>query len=108
MDGWIVCRDGVDVAVYFAGNDSQYPGTRFVVYFGGGIVIYDWCDILSVATDEVFTCGLALVRDWWDGVFLFRRTVWVYFGFVILNIRLDCHANWRLLAMTRVFRVLEY
>ena len=80
MDGWIVCRDGVDVAAYFAGNDSQYPGTRFVVYFGGGIGVHNRGDILSVATDEVFTCGLALVRDWWDSVFLFRRIVWVYFG----------------------------
>ena len=82
MDGWAVCRNGVDVAVHFAGNDSQYPGTRFVVYFGGGIGVHNRGDILSVATDEVFTCGLALVRNWGNGVFLFCRSVWVHFGFV--------------------------
>ena len=82
MDGWIVCCDGVDIIVYFAGNDSQYPGTRFVVYFGGGIGVHNRGDILSVATDEVFTCGLAPVCNWGNGVFLFCRSVRLHFGFV--------------------------
>ena len=82
MDGRVVCSNGVDTAVYIAGNDSQYSGTRFVVYIGGRSVIHDWCDILFVAADEVFACGLAPVCNWGQCVFLFRRAVWVYIGFV--------------------------
>ena len=82
MDGWIVCCDGVDIVVHFAGDDSQYSRTWPVVYFGRGIGVYNWCDILFVAADEVFTCGVALVRNWWDGLFLFCSAVWVYIGFV--------------------------
>ena len=82
MDGRIVCCDGVDIAVYIAGNDSQYSRARIVVYPGGGIGIYDWCDILSVAPDEVFACRLAPVCNRGQCVLLFRRPVWVYHGFV--------------------------
>lgn len=53
-----------------------------MVYIGGRSGIHNWCDILSVATDEVFACGLAPVCDWGNGLFLFRSVVWVYFGFV--------------------------
>ena len=82
MDGRIVCCDGVDIAVYIAGNDSQYSRARPVVYFGGGIGIYDWCDILSVAADEVFARRLASVCNRGQCVLLFRRPVRVYIGFV--------------------------
>ena len=85
MDGWTVCCNGVDIIVHFTGNDSQYSRTRIVVYFGGGIGLYNWCDILSVATDEVFARGVAPVCDWWDGLFLFCRVVWVYLGFINKN-----------------------
>ena len=64
MDGWTVRCDGVDVAVYIAGDDTQYSGTWFVVYSGRWFGVYDWGDILSVAADEVFARGVALVCDW--------------------------------------------
>ena len=82
MDGGIICRNGVDIVVYFAGNDSQYSDSWFVVYSGRWIVLHDWCYILSVAADEIFACGVALVRNRGQCVFLFRRPVWVYIGFV--------------------------
>ena len=82
MDGGVICCDGVDAAVYFACNDSQYSRTWPVVYFGGRIGIHDWCDILSVAADEVFARCVAPVCDRRDGVFLFCRSVWMHFGFV--------------------------
>ena len=82
MDGRIVCCDGVDIAVYIAGNDSQYPNARVVVYFGRGIGVHDWCDILFVAADEVFACRLAPVCNRGQCVFLFRGAVRVYIGFV--------------------------
>ena len=49
MDGTVVSGDGMDIAVYFAGNDKIYPGARYVVYFGGWPVIFGGRDILSVA-----------------------------------------------------------
>lgn len=82
MDGRIVCCDGVDIAVYIAGNDSQYSAARIVVYPGGGIGIHNWCDILFMAPDEVFACCLALVCNRGQCVFLFRSPVRVYIGFV--------------------------
>lgn len=82
MDGRIVCCDGVDIAVYIAGNDSQYSRARPVVYPGGGIGIYDWCDILFMAPDEVFARRLAFVCNRGQCVFLFRSAVWMYPGFV--------------------------
>ena len=82
MDGCVVCCNGVDVVVYITGNDSQYSDSWVVVYSGGWFGVHDWCDILSVATDEVFTWCLAPVCNWWDGVFLFRSSVRMYFGFV--------------------------
>ena len=82
MDGGPVCCDGVDVVVYFAGNDSQYPNAWVVVYPGRWFGIYDWCDILSVALDEVFACRLAPVCNRGQCVLLFRRPVRVYHGFV--------------------------
>ena len=85
MDGRFICCDGVDIIVHTACNDSQYSRTRIVVYFGRGIGIYNWCDILSVAADEVFTCGLAPVCDWGQCVFLLCSAVWLYFGFVRLR-----------------------
>ena len=85
MDGWIICRNGVDTVVYIAGNDSQYPRTWIVVYSGRWFGIYHWGYILSVAADAVFARGLAPVCNRGQCVFLFRRTVWVYFGFVRLR-----------------------
>ena len=85
MDGWIICRNGVDTVVYIAGNDSQYPDSGSVVYSGRWIGIYHWGYILSVAADEVFACGLAPVCDWGNGLFLFRSAVRMYFGFVSQN-----------------------
>ena len=85
MDGWFICCDGVDIIVHFTGNDSQYSRTRIVVYFGGGIGLYNWCDILSVAADEIFAWGLAPVCDRRDGLFLFCRSVWLHIGFVKLK-----------------------
>ena len=82
MDGGPVCCNGVDVAVYIAGNDSQYSGAWSVVYFGGGIGVHNWRDILFMAPDEVFACRLAPVCNRWQCVFLFRRPVRVYSGFV--------------------------
>lgn len=82
MDGRIVCCDGVDIAVYIAGNDSQYPNARVVVYFGRGIGVHNWCDILFVAPDEVFARSLAPVCNRGQCVLLFRSVVRVYSGFV--------------------------
>ena len=82
MDGWIICCDGMDIVVHIACNDSQYSGTWYVVYFGGWIVIHDWCDILSVAANEVFTCGLAPVCNRGQCMFLLCGAVRVYIGFV--------------------------
>lgn len=82
MDGGAVCCDGVDIAVYFAGNDSQYSNARVVVYPGRGIGVHNWCDILFVAPDEVFARRLAPVCNRGQCVFLFRRPVRVYIGFV--------------------------
>ena len=53
-----------------------------MVYLGRWFVIYDWCNILSVAAYEVFTCGVALVCNRGQCVFLLCGVVWVYFGFV--------------------------
>ena len=78
MDGGVVCRDGVDFAVHIAGNDSQYPGARFVVYSGWGIVVHDWCDILSVAAYEILACGVAPVRNRGQCVLLLCSAVRVY------------------------------
>ena len=77
MDGRVVCSNGVDTAVYIAGNDSQYSGTRFVVYPGRWFVIYDWGDILSVAQNEVFARGVASVCNWGQCMFLFCGIVWM-------------------------------
>lgn len=82
MDGGPVCCDGVDIAVYIAGNDSQYSGARVVVYFGRGVSVYDWCDILSVAPDEVFARRLAPVCNRGQCVLLFRSAVRMYPGFI--------------------------
>ena len=82
MDGGSVCCNGVDVAVYIAGDDSQYSRAWSVVYFGGGIGIHNWCDILSVAPDEVFARRLAPVCNRGQCVLLFRSPVRVHFGFV--------------------------
>ena len=82
MDGRTVCRNGVDVAVYFAGNDSQYPSAWIMVYSGWRIVVYDWRVVLFVAQNEVLACGVAFVRNRGQCVFLFRRPVRVYLGFV--------------------------
>ena len=82
MDGWIICRNGVDTVVYIAGNDSQYSGAWPVVYSGGGIVVYDWCDILFMAPDEVFACRLAPVCNRGQCVLLFCSAVRVYPGFI--------------------------
>lgn len=49
MDGFVVFGYGLDIAVYFAGDDKVYPCARNVVYFGRGAVIFGWGDILSVA-----------------------------------------------------------
>ena len=83
MDGCALCCNGVDFTVYFAGNDSQYSGAWIVVYSGGGIVVHDWCVVLFVAQNEVFTCGLASVCNWGQCVFLLCRIVRVYIGFII-------------------------
>ena len=56
-----------------------------MVYLGGGIVLYDWCDFLSVAADEIFARCVAPVCNWGNGLFLFCRSVRVYFGFVKLK-----------------------
>ena len=82
MDGGPVCCDGVDIAVYIAGDDSQYPNARIVVYPGGGIGVHNWRDILSVAPDEVFACRLAPVCNRGQCVLLLCGAVWVHHGFV--------------------------
>lgn len=82
MDGRIVCCDGVDIAVYIAGNDSQYPNAWVVVYFGRGIGVHNWCDILFVAPDEVFARRLAPVCNRGQCVLLLCSAVRVYIGFV--------------------------
>ena len=82
MDGWIICRDGVDAVVHIAGDDSQYSDSGSVVYSGRWFGVYHWGYILSVAADEVFARGLAPVCNRGQCVFLFRRAVWVYFGFI--------------------------
>lgn len=82
MDGGIICRNGVDVVVYSARYVADGACAWAVVYSGGWIGIYDWGDILSVATYEIFTCSLASVRNRGQCVFLFRSAVWMYHGFV--------------------------
>ena len=82
MDGRIVCCDGVDIVVHFAGDDSQYPNARIVVYPGRWFGVHNWCDILFMAPDEVFACRLASVCNRGQCVLLFRSAVWVHFGFV--------------------------
>ena len=82
MDGGSVCCDGVDIAVYIAGNDSQYSSARIVVYPGRWFGVYNWCDILSVAPDEVFACRLAPVCNRGQCVFLLCSAVRIDFGFV--------------------------
>ena len=49
MDGIVISGYGMDIAVYFAGNDKIYSGARDVVYSGGGAVLFRWGHILSVA-----------------------------------------------------------
>ena len=83
MDGGPVCCNGVDIAVYIAGNDSQYPNARIVVYLGGGIGVHNWGDILFMAPNEVFACRLAPVCNRGQCVLLLCRIVRVYFGFVV-------------------------
>ena len=82
MDGGPVCCDGVDIAVYIAGDDSQYPNARIVVCPGRWFGVHNWRDILSVAPDEVFACRLAPVCNRGQCVLLFRRSVRLHFGFV--------------------------
>ena len=53
-----------------------------MVYFGGRIVVHDWCDILSVAAYEIFTCGMAPVCNRGQCVFLLCCSVRMHFGFV--------------------------
>ena len=78
MDGGIVCRDGVDIVVHIACNDSQYSGTRIVVYFGRWIGVHGWGYILSVAQNEILACGVAPVCNWGQRVFLLCGAVRVY------------------------------
>ena len=82
MDGWTVCRNGVDAVVYIAIDDTQYSGTWLVVYLGGWIVLYNWCDILSVAQNEILARGVAPVCNRRQRVFLFCCSVRLYFGFI--------------------------
>ena len=56
-----------------------------MVYFGGRFGVYDWGYFLSVAPDEVFTCGVAPVCNWGDGVFLLCGVVWLHFRYIAIN-----------------------
>lgn len=76
MDGRVVFSNGVDVAVYIAGNDTEYPAAGAVVYIGGWIVIHGWGDILPLAAIKIFTCDMAPVCDWRDGVLFLCGAVW--------------------------------
>lgn len=79
MDGIALSRDGVDIDLYSARDVAAYIGPGIMVYFGGGIIIFAGGDLLFMAADEVFTCGLAFIRDWGNGVFLFCRDVRMYY-----------------------------
>ena len=78
MDGVTVSGYGVDIAVYFAGDDKIYPGAWYVVYFGRGPVIFGGGDILSVASVKVFACDMASVCNRGQCVLLFRGAVRVH------------------------------
>ncbi len=73
MDGCVVFSNGLGVAMDFAGDDSDYICAWDVVYIGGWIVIFNRCDILFVAQDEICACALAFVRYRGQCVFLFCR-----------------------------------
>lgn len=73
-----------------------YPGWRVVVFAG--------CDILPVAENAFFACGMAFVCDWWDGVFLFCRTVRLYFGFLIIKKRQTPFFYWDFLLVLKMYK----
>lgn len=78
MDGIVISGYGMDIAVYFAGNDKIYSCARYVVYSGGGAVLFRWGHILSVAQIKILARNMALVRNWGQCVLLFRGAVWMH------------------------------
>ena len=62
---------GLDFAGYVADNIASWN----VVCFSRWFIVFDWCDFLSVAQNEIFACIVALVCYRWIGMFLFRCAI---------------------------------
>lgn len=69
---------GMGADLDFAGNDRYDFRAWNVVCFGGGIVIFNRCDILFVAAYEICTCTLAPVCNRGQCLFLFCGVVRFY------------------------------
>lgn len=86
MGGVFVFNYGVGAALDFASNDSNNIEPWYVVRVGGRIVLFDWCNILFVAQNEIFARVMASVRYWWVGMLLFCRVIWQYYRFPVAGV----------------------
>ena len=68
--------NGLDIDIYIAGNVAKYSATWVMVYFGRWFVVQLGGYILSVAEIKVFTCNLAFVCDWRNGLFFLCGSLW--------------------------------
>ena len=78
---------GLDIDIYIANYVGARAGAGSVVYLGGRSFVFDWGDILSVATPKVFACDLAFVCNRRQCLFLFRGPVRRDFGRIGLTFR---------------------
>ena len=82
MDGVVVFDNGLDIAVYIAGDVDADTRARIGVYIGGRPVVFGGCAVLFMAAYEIFTRDLASVCNRGQCVFLFRRAVRMHIGFL--------------------------